>query len=35
MQAEVFIPVAAERMKLNVRRLVDVKVRKVPVWRYE
>lgn len=35
MQAEVFIPVAAERMRLTVRRLVDIKVRKVPVWRDE
>lgn len=31
MRAEIFTSVVAERMKLTVRRLVDVKVRKVPV----
>lgn len=34
MQAEVFIPVASERMRLTVRRLVG-EVRKVAVWRDE
>ena len=31
MTAEVFIPVAAERARMTVRRLVDIKVHKVPV----
>jgi hypothetical protein len=30
-QAEAFIPVAAERIRLRVRRLVEIKVRKMPV----
>jgi hypothetical protein len=33
--AEVFIPVASERARMTIRRLVDVKVRRVPVWRDE
>jgi hypothetical protein len=33
--AEVLIPVASERARTTIRRLVDVKVRRVPVWRDE
>lgn len=35
MRAEVFIPVAAERARLKVRRLVAIKIKRVPVWRDE
>ena len=34
-EAHVFIPVAAERVRLKVRRLVEIKIRRVPVWRDE
>jgi hypothetical protein len=33
LEADVFVPVASERAKLTVRRLVEIKVRRVPVWR--
>jgi hypothetical protein len=30
---EVFIPVASERARMTIRRLVEIRVRRVPVWR--
>lgn len=33
--ATVFIPLAEERQKMKLRRLVAIKIRRVPVWRDE
>ena len=30
--AEAYLPVASERMGIKVRRLVEIKVRRIPVW---
>ena len=35
MSAYAFIPVASERQRLRIRRLVKIKVKQVPVWRDE
>jgi hypothetical protein len=32
MEADVYLPVAVERVSMTIRRLVEVKVRRVPVW---
>ncbi len=32
-ECDVIVPVAAERERINVRRLVKIQVRKSPVWR--
>lgn len=35
MRAGAFVPSAQERQAIRIRRLVSVKLKKIPIWRYE
>lgn len=33
MECDVYLPVAAERADMTIRRLVEVRIKRIPVWR--
>lgn len=35
MECDVYLPVAAERARMTIRRLVEIRIKKIPVWRDE